>query len=162
MIILICQYCNNSFKVLPYRAKIAKCCSRKCSWHITKTIREPLRIKAISGKKAINNQQLSKKCIACKSEFWISPSRNDITKFCSKKCYTKAMTIEGKRIYKKLTINGKRILEHRYIMQQFLGRTLSRKEHVHHINHDTLDNRIENLELLDIVEHGKLHKRGPF
>jgi len=37
--------------------------------------------------------------------------------------------------------------EHRYIMEQHIGRILSKKEVVHHINHDRTDNRIENLKL---------------
>ena len=64
--------------------------------------------------------------------------------------------------YKRITINNKRILEHRYIMEIHMGRKLLKREHVHHINHDTLDNRLENLEVIDIIEHGKLHTRKPF
>ncbi len=49
-------------------------------------------------------------------------------------------------------------LEHRYVMEKHINRKLSRNEHVHHINGNKLDNRIENLEIIDASSHSKHHR----
>jgi hypothetical protein len=61
--------------------------------------------------------------------------------------------------YKRIKIDGKLLLEHRYIMEQHLGRKLERKEVVHHINGDKEDNRIENLEILSPSAHSLEHAK---
>lgn len=55
----------------------------------------------------------------------------------------------------KTYIGGRYVYEHRLLMEQKLGRLLLKEEIIDHINNHKLDNRIENLQILDIVTHGK-------
>ena len=61
--------------------------------------------------------------------------------------------------YKTIRYNGKSVHQHRQIMETHLGRPLTQKETVHHINGDKIDNRIENLSLMTISEHTMEHHR---
>jgi hypothetical protein len=53
--------------------------------------------------------------------------------------------------YRRIRVNGGTrwlwALEHRYVMEQHLGRKLTKDESVHHKNGDKLDNQLSNLEL---------------
>lgn len=113
-------------------------------------------------------------CQICLVEFYKQPSvinsRKHKKLFCSQKCKTeflrsqkseygfkKSLISHGVNARKRIVKDGKRIYEHRFIMEEFLERKLSKNEHVHHINGDPKDNRIENLQVLSASDHGKAH-----
>ena len=107
-------------------------------------------------------------CLNCGKEknFIISqlnkyPTRG---KFCSMECvYINQRNNPSmhrsinKKGYIVLSIAGKVVREHRLIMENHIGRKLKRNEHVHHINGVKDDNRLENLKLMNNIEHHKLH-----
>lgn len=159
-----CLFCENEAGI-DKRKRIRKCCSNSC---VTKL-------------SARNRSMKEKKCIACSLIYL--PKFTSKQLFCTKSCKAKFMwkngrckvpseislknlipfknegksQLHGNNRYKRIGKKG--IKEHRLIVEQHLGRKLDRSEHIHHINGNPRDNRIENLKIVSASEHGKIHSR---
>lgn len=63
--------------------------------------------------------------------------------------------------YARVNVPGRGyVREHRWVMEQHLGRPLSRSEFVHHRNGNKSDNHLENLEIVTASDHGVMHNLG--
>lgn len=169
--IVTCSVCGKSHKVTPSRALVYKVCSRACM-----------------GKLASKNksENVTGTCEVCGAQFKTKASHKSRRRTCSRLCMGKLKSIEcvgkgnhqygkrgaergnafkgGKRIsswgYILVGVDGgKYEFEHRLIMERIIGRKLLRTEHVHHINGNKQDNRIENLSLMTKSEHQSLHNK---
>jgi hypothetical protein len=129
----------------------------------------------VTGKiKSKPRRGLTLNCQLCSKEFYVPQYRKESAKFCSPRCTSLAhpentlkaqesspiikRAREGQKItknYKQLKIDGKMVREHRWLMEQHLGRKLESWEHVHHIDGNHLNNDIANLEVLSNSDHQK-------
>ena len=108
------------------------------------------------------------KCEFCQKELtyknWEKNSRMvTITrKHCDRKCANMSKGVNPiSTRYRVLKINGRRISEHRWVMEQHLGRQLESHEYVHHIDGNKLNNDINNLKVVSAKEHGIEHTYHP-
>lgn len=102
------------------------------------------------------------KCSYCKKELKMSEStfNRNRNHFCSKKCeaYSRRKWHLNNYGYLQSRFNGKILKQHRFVMEKYLGRELSKEECVHHINGIKTDNRIDNLQIMNFREHNLHHE----
>jgi hypothetical protein len=151
---LVCENCGKEFDVPHYRED-AKFCSKAC-----------------------RRKRVEVVCQKCGNKFEATfyQTQNGEAKYCSKKCMYEQLSIDrrgpgtpwfkggsvGKRGYRMITVydkddKKKRMPEHRYVMEQHLGRKLLRSEDVHHRDGNKLNNELDNLRVMSKKDHTKLH-----
>lgn len=164
--VITCKQCGNLKKVR--KIETAKFCSFLCSR------------KFLSGKNHANwIFQRKRKCLNCNRTFssfsFNSHVDREVTsekKYCSRDCasafqmnkrpHSRNLCVgaisqyaDGYRRVKLL--DGSWIPEHRYVMEQLLGRPLTQDEIVHHRDGVPSNNSPDNLLLTDKVEHQQIH-----
>jgi len=105
-------------------------------------------------------------CEVCKESFMSIGNRS---RLCSTKCTNinnsgsnnhnhKGESTHDHQGYVIKHVDGRRVREHRKILEDLLGRRLSPKEVVHHINNRKTDNRLNNLVLVSHQQHIEIHR----
>lgn len=153
-VVKFCESCGRQFSACLSASKTRRYCSRRCFFN---------------GR--MRETTVTNDCAYCGSPFKIKSHLSNRKKFCSRNCYH-ASTL-GKRppnykgprlidsgyVYIEVPDRPKKVREHRYLMEQMIGRPLGDNEHVHHIDGDSLNNDPENLQLITASEHASLHHR---
>lgn len=155
---LTCEICGASYHPPTSRAaKSSRFCSLTCK------------------NEAATRPRLTVPCPACGDAFetYVEVSGEQHRTFCSHKCATdhrvtqgvgrlvngRAVTLHVSGYLMVWTPDRGRMMEHRYVMEQEIGRQLLPDEQVHHINGVKTDNRIENLALLSPRAHAQETRR---
>lgn len=143
-----CEECGEKF--YPIRSADQKFCSRRC--HSLSQRRYPE----------------GRLCVGC-GETHFDPTNT----YCSRECYESSraknpldryhngrpVIVDGGgyvRIYEPdhpRAFKSGRVLEHRWVVEQIIGRYLETDEHVHHIDHVRTNNDPSNLQLLSARDH---------
>jgi len=154
---IACKACEKLFYVPEYRIKTARFCSLDCQ----------------------NHKQYEKckfSCLICRKECIDSPSRKGVRKFCSVECYNIQQTNkkEDQRDKRRLAImmarekgqlgnSGPSTRKFAFSKKESKCQICGYLEYkccldVHHVDYDPNNNSIENLAILCVICHRKVHR----
>ena len=106
-------------------------------------------------------------CEQCNKVKEAYKTKSNACRFCSRECsfyffkgkeknvvpLEKRKWHKNSKGYMQTTVRRKRVYQHRYIIENAIGRKLENHEIIHHINGIKTDNRIENLHITNSKEH---------
>ena len=173
-----CIQCGKEFRIKPSRKNECQFCSRQCQrefymipcpvcgkmfkpHHTSRAASHTCSHTCRAELRRIPKVELT--CQYCGKIFKRYPSQiRDELNFCGTRCFNRWWSGHSRGWissagYRYICIKGRELFEHRYVMEQHLGRPLELNEVVHHINGDRLDNRLANLELMSRGSHSTLH-----
>jgi endogenous inhibitor of DNA gyrase (YacG/DUF329 family) len=121
---------------------------------------------------ASQRKGVERRCEGCGEAIYVVPSMG-VRRFCNRACFEHhrrkrsgtGRTHNGREVIRDHSgylriwepdhpaANQGRVLEHRWVIEQAIGRFLTSDEHVHHLNGVKDDNRLENLQVMDAQEH---------
>jgi len=163
-----CIICKKEFARRGEKSKTAKFCSLKCKG-VSQIGNTPNWLKTYIKKSKKPENYLA--CEECGKEFYVSPTKRGNRKFCSRQCHKKnghmgenvsgakhwnwkgGRSLVGGYVYilKKdhpFANKAGRVMEHRLVMEKYLGRYLNSNEEVHHADQDKENNNINNLSIM--------------
>lgn len=143
-----CPGCAHVFKCAK---KERVCCSVICDRKIRRSNR--ILVTCETCLKTIDRKPSSvkgRKIILCSNECRSKFLLHDKRSWAIEK---KDRKVPKHKMYKRISVRGKWVKEHRLVMERHLGRKMDPSEHIHHINGDGLDNRVENLQVVSNREH---------
>jgi len=176
---LKCEICGSSFMVKEYRKNTARFCSRVCGgkWHASQRFKaKPPMIKyCLTCAKPIelrpSKYERTKYCSKiCMNKGIVKRRNSPATEFKKgaipiNKDITGTIRIRFRmnnkdkpRKWIKIAEPNIWILYAKYVWQKAYG-IIPNKLLIHHINHNTLDDRIDNLMLLSRAEHMNIHRK---
>lgn len=160
MVTKVCQHCNATFEAMGKGSINMKYCPtcRPLAHKLKEKRRRPRqRIPCPKCGQPMcpnNKHGLCRSCLfkeASKLGIWPSGSRHHWYK--NGKPKTSEGYIRIKRPNHPFADHNGYVLEHRWVIEQHLGRILGRKEFVHHLNGIRNDNRLKNLAVVSSSNH---------